>query len=179
MGTTTVQFRNDCNQRFTRQLFHEQSINLAHEVRAIEAPYSLIGDYDGKVNFRKVYVSLGDPTGYKLASLYLEDYDHWRLLMKCRWFVEAKAIWDLELDAKLASEGLATIRTIADGDETIPASVSLSAAKYLANRDYRKGANGPAVGRPSREAVEGEIKRQAADAATVADDLARIKLVKG
>ena len=141
--------------------------------------YTLMHDYPGLVNFRRVYVQLADPTGYKLSQLYLEDYDHWTLLMKASWFREAKEAWDKELDAKLASEGLSTIRMFSDGIEGVAPALQLQAAKYLANLEHKKVPKEASKrGRPTKEEVAGELKTQTQEAATFADDAARIRLVK-
>lgn len=170
--------------RYTRQLFVECQADLTADKKLIDPPYSLIRDYPDKVCFRLVYVELGDPTGYQLASRYLEDYEHWRMLMKAPWFRAAKAIWDAELDAKLQSEGMTSIRSIADGIEGVPASVTLAAAKYLANREHRKAdkalaSEGTGAGRPSKAAIKQAAVELATTEADVASDLERIRLVKG
>lgn len=179
--TPEIRFRNDTNQRYTRQLFVDCQRELTLEDRLIEPPYTLMHDVKGKVNFRKIYVELADPTGYQLAIRYLEDFDHWRLLMKSPWFREAKAIWDEELDAKLKSEGMAAIRLFADGVEGVAPAVQLQAAKYLAGLEHRKkpATEKPTRGRPSKAEVQGELKRTASDNADIAADFDRIRLVKG
>ena len=162
------------NARYTRNLFWEVYNTLADEYKTIEPMYSLHRDVPGLVNFRRVYVELADPTGYKVSQQLLEDYDHWQLLMKSPWFREAKALWDAELDAKLASEGLTAIRMFADGLEGVAPAVQLSAAKYLADRTKPKTSRG----RPSRDEIAGELKREAGLATELSDDAARISLVK-
>lgn len=173
-------FRNEFNQRYTRQLFFEQQREMLVENRMIKPMYTLFDDREGLINFGRVYVELADPTGYAVANKLLEDYAHWEMLMKSAWFREAKEVWDRELDAKLKSEGMAAIRMFADGIEGVSPAVQLQAAKYLADGAYKpKGTAAPKRGRPSKEEVTGELKRQAADTADIAADLDRIRLVKG
>ena len=170
------------NVRYTRLLFWDQHQLLPIDSRTREPLFTLHHDKEGLTNLRRSYVALGDPTGYKLAQLHLEDYSHWQLLMKCPWFKEAKEIWDVELDAKLASEGLDTIKLYADGIEGLSPAVQLTAAKYLADKAYKKNAapsKGPGRGRPTKEEVEGNLKIDTAAAAELEADLARIRLVKG
>ena len=170
------------NVRYTRLLFWDQHQLLPIDSRTREPMFTLHHDKEGLINLRRSYVALGDPTGYKLAQLHLEDYSHWQLLMKCPWFKEAKEIWDMELDAKLASEGLDIIRQHADGFEGLSPAVQVTAAKYLADKAYKK-ASAPASkngrGRPSKEEVEGNLKLDTLAAKELEDDLARIRLVKG
>lgn len=176
MSFTT--FRSPSNSRYTRSLFHECQQEMINDSKPFDPPYSLMNDYPGVVNLRKVYVSLGDPSGYKLAAAYLEDYDHWRVLMKCKWFVSAKEKWDEELDAKLSAEGLNVIRSISDGFEGLSPAVQLQAAKYLADKAYRKDKAPAPRGRPSKEEVAGILKQTVNESSDIADDLARIRSVK-
>jgi len=171
------------NVRYTRLLFWDQHQLLPIDSRTRDPMFTLHHDKEGLINLRKAYVSLGDPTGYKLSQVYLEDFSHWQLLMKCPWFKEAKEVWDLELDAKLASEGLDAIKTYADGVEGVSPAVQLTAARYLADKAYKRSgkpqSSGAGRGRPSKEEVEGNLKAETASAAEVAKDLDRIRLVKG
>ncbi len=171
--------RNDSGQRYTRALFWEMIQEVPVANRPFKPPYTLHGDREGYVNLQRVYVELGDPTGYKLSQLYLENYDHWLFLSKTKWFKEAKIVWDLELDAKLKAEAMTTIRAISDGIEGVPASVTLSAAKFLANSEHRKTpSSASGRGRPSKEEVQGALKEAAREESDLANDLARIRAVK-
>lgn len=171
-------FRNSSGARYTRSMFWETSVNLPIEDRVSEPRFTLMTDKPGLVNFRKAYVQLGDPSGYQMAQRYLEDYDHWRLLMRSPWFKAAKVLWDEELDAKLSSEGMQAIRELADGGEHVPVATQLSAAKYLADKTFRKAPSVASRGRPSKEEVAGNLKQATAETADTAADAARIRLVR-
>lgn len=181
--TTPFSFRHPVNNvRYTRLLFWEQQQLLPNDQKKIDPLFTLHINKPGLINFRQRYVALGDPTGYKISQQLLEDYSHWQLLMKCPWFREAKEIWDAELDAKLASEGLDAIKTYADGVEGVSAAVQLQAARYLADKAYKASSKADSAskrGRPSKEEIEGNLKADVASAAEVAKDLDRIRLVKG
>lgn len=157
---------------YTRQLFWEESIQLLIEKRTIKPMFSLYRDREGLINLGKVYVKCADPSGYKVAQeLFDGDYTLWTVLMGCRWFVAAKEVWDRELDAKLYSEGMEEIRTLAkDG---MPAQ-KLAAAKFLATKAYRKD-NSASKGRPSRQDVDRAAKDLAATELDLEADLKRIK----
>jgi len=159
---------------YTKQLFWEEWINLPIDLRIIEPSFSLYKDKPNLINFGKKYVEHRDPTGYAVAQELLGDYNLWTALMNCRWFVAAKEVWDRELDAALASEAMAMIRLLLK--EGLPAQ-QLAAAKYLANKEYRKDKSA-SKGRPSNA----EVTRQAREAAEVekqlADDFKRIQAVK-
>lgn len=178
MKIKTSKFRNKQNGRYTRQLFVENQQTRSNDECTIEPMYSLYYDYAGIPNLRKEYVRLGDPTGYKLTELYFEDYDHWELLMKCKWFAEAKEQWDRELDAKLKSEGMDAVALLAKGSDGVAPAVQLQAAKFLATSAHREKKQTAKRGRPSTEEVTGELKKQAEDASDFAADLRRIQAVK-
>ena len=167
----------DTNVRFTSQLFWDRQQLMLTAQKTREPLYTLHHDKPGLINFRRVYVELADPTGYKIANKLLEDYSHWQMLMKQPWFREAKELWDQELDAKLKSEGLEAIRMFADGIEGVAPAVQLTAARYLADSAHRKTKAAPR-GRPSKEEVSGELKREATESSDMAADLARIRSIK-
>lgn len=166
-------FRCGSGKYYTRQLFWEESIQLMIDQRTIKPMFSLYRDKEGLVNLGKLYVKLGDPSGYKVSQEVFEgDYTLWTVLMGCRWFVAAKEVWDRELDAKLYSEGLDEIRTLAkDG---MPAQ-KLAAAKFLATKAYRKD-NSSSKGRPKREDIDRAAKDLAASERDLDEDLKRIRI---
>ena len=158
----------------TKILFWENWVNLPFEKRIVDPVFTLHEPRNGLVSFRERYVALGDPTGYKLTQeLLFGNYRHWQELMKAKWFLDAKKEWDEELDAKLKAEGLDKIRETAKSDDK----QALVAAKYLANKEYRDK-TGPRRGRPSKEEVQGELKRMSEEEKAIAEDAARLKIVK-
>ncbi len=167
-------YRNEGNQRYSKQLFYEQWITLPIDQRLIEPAFSLHIQRDGYVNLGREYLRDCDPTGYTTATRIFGDYGYWKHLLKASWFRDAVRIWDEELEAKLYAQGLATIRAIANSDDK----GALTAAKYLANREFKLNGNGPKRGRPSAEEVEGKLAQVAQDVSDIAADAARISLVK-
>lgn len=159
---------------FTRQLFWEQAIELPEGVKSKEPIFTLHKDKPGLINFGKRYVELRDPTGYKISQELLYSYDHWRSLLNSKWFLVAKELWDQELDALIQSEALDVIRTQAKEGQPAQA---LAAAKYLANKDYRKDKKD--VGRPLKRMVDAEVKKMADQERDIQDDFSRIRLVSG
>jgi biopolymer transport protein ExbB/TolQ len=105
----------------------------------------------------------------------LADYKQWTVLMGCRWFVAAKEMWDKEMDAMLQSEALAQIESIMkDG---APAQ-KLAAAKYLANKEYRKDRSA-SKGRPQRADIDRAARDLAASDRDLQEDLKRITNTNG
>jgi hypothetical protein len=159
---------------YTRQLFWDEAINLAHDERVVEPMFSLHKDKPNLINLRREYVRLGDPTGYRLAEEVLGDYVFWQTLMKCKWFVAAKKLWDEELDLKLSSQGMTKIKELLN--DGLPAQ-QLAAAKYLAGKEYRKDKTA-SKGRPTKDQVEEAAREEASLDRQIADDYQRLTLVK-
>jgi hypothetical protein len=170
-----MQLRNHQNRRFTKQLFWEQYITLPETERTFHPPFTLHADKEGYINFGKAYIDSNDPSGYTVAQLLLnKDYEHWQHLCRCTWFKEAKEKWDAELDAKIYSEALAKIKELAKGDDA----KALQAAKFLANKEYKHKGSKISRGRPSREEVAGELKREVEDQKFLVEAADRIRVIK-
>ena len=163
-------YKNASGTWYKEPLFYERVYDLSYAQRQdFEPMFSLQTDRPGLVNARKTFVELQDPTGYKWAIKYLGDYEHWKALMKSKWFVEAYENWMVELKMKMRSEALDTIRAIAQ--EGQPAQ-SLVASKYLASFEWDKKERG----RPSKAELQGELKRAAKALEIEDDDAERIGL---
>lgn len=170
-------YKSRLNHWYTRALFREIAMltNLDQKPD-IKPVFSLHGDYPGLINARKTFVHLRDPTGYQWAMLYLGDWAHWKALMKCKWFVEALGEWQAELDIAIQSENIQRIQAIAKDESDKGRG---AAAKWLAEKQYKEK-KGPGRGRPTKEELQGELKKQAEASQSEDADLERIglKLVK-
>lgn len=164
-------YKNDSNQRYSKQLFLEMWRTLPIDLRSVEPPFTLNYPRDGYICLREEYIKDGDPTGYKTAMRIFGEFAYWEYLCGIGWFRQAKETWDRELDAKLKSEGISKIRELAKGEDP----KALNAAKFLATLEYKKGVS--KRGRPSSEEVEGKLKEEARARTDVDEDAARIKLV--
>lgn len=156
--------------RLTKQLFHEMWVGLPEEGRTHSPKFTLHRDKPGLINFGREYIQYGDMTGYKMANKYLEDYYHWNLLMKANWFKEAKAIWDEEIEARLHAESMETLLAIAKGEGP----QAIQAAKFIATKGYKDKQALSKRGRPTKDQLEGQIKRELEDAKVISNDAARI-----
>lgn len=173
MAKATLPFRNEQNQRFTKQLFWEQWITLPTDLRTLEPPFTLYTNKPGLLNFGQEYINDGDPTGYVTSKRLLGEYSYWTYLMKRSWFRAAKEDWDVELKAKLHSEGLSKIRELALGDDA----KALQAAKYLSD-EFKEKTSTKGRGRPSKEEVSGALAQEVEDRKEIEEAAARIKLIK-
>lgn len=120
------------------------------------AVYTFAGEdktYKGKVfpSLKRLYLEFGDPKEYTFANEYLYDWPHWRRL--CNNAIVSRHIeeWREELQLKLVSEGVLDLITLAQDHN------SYQAAKYLADRGWDKSEKG----RPSKEQIDGELKKRA------------------
>lgn len=160
-------FKDDKGRYIVQGLFLEDRYN------ADMATYTFDGEdknYKGTVfpSLKKLYLEYGDPTEYKFANEYLYDWDHWQRL--CKNAVVSRHIekWREELRLALISDGIETMITLsAEGK-------SYQAAKFLADAgwDVQKR------GRPSKEEVEGELKKRADAEKEFDDDFQLLKLHK-
>jgi len=166
-------YKNQNNQRYSKQLFLEKWRELPIELRVVAPPFTLNLEREGYVCLRQEYVNDGDPTGYTTSLRIFGEFAYWQYLCGIRWFVEAKEEWDKELEAKLRSEGIAKIRKLAEGDDP----KALGAARFLATLEYKKGGTTLKRGRPSKEEIEGNIKEEIRQRDAVDEDAERIKLI--
>lgn len=173
-------FRNDFNQRYTKQLFYELWINLPISLRTTKPLFSLYGGVPGYPSFRDEYVNDMDPTGYKTATRLLENYDHLQQLMTSKWFREAREEWDREIAARMEQEAMDTLLgLLRASEEDVKVTERISAAKALLTKS-EKILKGPASGRgrPSKEEVAGALKEEARLSKEEQEDLKRIRIVK-
>lgn len=161
------------NQRYSKQLFYELWQTLPLDDRAIEPAFSLHIKREGLICFREEYVNDADMSGYTTSVRLLGDYGYWKHLMKASWFRDAVKEWDEEIEAKLYAEGMLKIRQLASSDDK----GALTAAKYLADKNFKLEKKGTVRGRPSNEEVEGVLKEAARELSEHEQDAERIGLV--
>ena len=165
-------YRNETNQRYSKQLFWEQWVQLPIEDRVIEPPFTLFQNKEGYINLGKEYIRDADPSGYTTSTRIFKDFGYWKHLLKAAWFREAVRVWNEELEAKLYSEGLAKIRELAKSEDKS----ALTAAKYLA--DHFKNDKKLKRGRPSNEEIEGKLVEAATEEKELREAADRIRIVK-
>lgn len=166
-------YKNSQGTRFSKQLFYEIWATLFEESKTILPPFTLNTDKPGLINFGKKYMEYGDVTGYKVTMELFKDYSYWDFLMRSSWFREAKEGWDRAIHAKQISIATDALNDIAKNEED---KGRLSAAKFLFDNGLKGLGLGPAKrGRPSKEEVEGQMKKDAASIKEIEDDLKRIR----
>jgi len=124
-------------------------------------PYTLKEkDYDGYISMYRVYMQ--SDTEYESAKTLLGSWKHWEVLCEAPCFRKHIAAWRKERDIRDAAIGkVALIRAAKEGNT--------SAAKSLVDLATKRKA-----GRPSKDEVEGEKKKQAAIETKVSSILDRM-----
>jgi len=158
----------------TEALFYQKTFDRPKHRLICRPVFDLYDERPGLINCRTTFVDLKDPTGRKWALTYLGDWNHWLRLMRCQWFREAYEVWIAELNLQLKSEAIAKALEIMGGENGAQA---LAAAKFIATQEYDKSTRG----RPSKQELDGELKKAAQALSIEDEDLARIGLsvIKG
>lgn len=127
-------------------------------------------EYKGKkfYSLKRLYLEHGDPKEYSFARKYLYDWNHWQRLCKNSIIKKHIEEWRNELELSLVSEGVAALIDMALNKD------SYQAAKFLAERGWDKGDRG----RPSKDEIDGELKRMAEAEKEFSDDFKLLEFHK-
>lgn len=143
-------FKDEKGRYIVQGLFLEDRYNADMAVFTFDGEHKM---YKGKkfISLKKLYLSHADPVEYDFATTYLYDWNHWKRLSKNA--VVSKHIddWREELSLKLMSDGVQMLISLATEKD------SYQAAKYLTDAGWDKREKG----RPSKDAIDGELKRRA------------------
>lgn len=150
-----------------------QGLFLEHKYDVDMAVYTIDGvdkTYEGKVypSLKRLYLELGDPKEYSFANEYLFDWNHWQRMIHNKWVGQHVQDWREELELKLISEGVNVLINLATEEN------SYQAAKWMAERGWDKSTKG----RPSKDQVQGELKKRADQAQEWDDDFKLLKMHK-
>lgn len=160
-------FKDEKGRYIVQGLFLEDRYNTDLAIFTYDGEDKL---YKGKTypSLKKLYLEHGDPKEYSFARKYLFDWGHWQRLCKNAIVKRHIEEWRNELELSLVSEGVSALIDLALNEK------SYQAAKYLADRGWEK----EKVGRPSKEAIEGELKKRADEDKEFDDDFQLLKLHK-
>ena len=125
-------------------------------------------DYKGHTSLRRMYMEMMDLEEYAFAQKAFGSWDHWQKMINNYWFKPIINEWRKELQLKLSSEQFAHIRTLAKRNDAI----GLSAARALLALTAPK-----TRGRPSKQEIENEKRKQVVDYGDTEADAARLGLV--
>lgn len=129
----------------------------------------IVGDKTYK-SMKRVYLDMEDVTEYDFAMATLNSYKHWERLVESPIIRKHIDQWRKELNLKLKARAMKAIINAATVDEKS----SFQAMKYLADNEYldKKAKRG----RPSKEEVSAELRREVEINKTFKDDAERIGL---
>lgn len=164
-------FKNAMGALFTRGLFLERSYTKNDKSSVI---YTLRDEDhpDGYKSLYKLYMETADPTEFVFANTYLDSYDHWMAIASTTWFEEELIRWRRDLEQKLKSKAMTTVKAIADSDGH---KNQFEAIKILLNAGWKEKPSGKGAGRPTKEAIKAEIKTQANEERALNADLDRVR----
>jgi hypothetical protein len=124
-----------------------------------KAPYWLVRNKlgDDRPCFRDWFLHFEDLSGYEVAMKFLGSKEHWdKMYNASEWFRDAVEEWKVELRARLAARAMEAIQAMVTDPDT-PPSQRLSAAKFVVDNLTEKPDK---RGRPSREVVSGQLKKE-------------------
>ncbi len=110
-------------------------------------PYKKGIIFDTLDEARRKFIELEDPTGVLFADKYLGGYAHWKAVRASKGLCEDIEEWEEELEVRLRSKALIQIKNMSE--------VSFQASKLILDKGWDKKA-----GRPTKEAVEKEVRVQ-------------------
>lgn len=121
-------------------------------------------------SMKRTYLDMEDVTEYDFAMATLGSYKHWERLVESPIIRKHIDQWRKELNLKLKARAMKAIINAATVDEKS----SFQAMKYLADNEYldKKAKRG----RPSKEEVSAELRREVEINKTFKDDAERIGL---
>lgn len=159
-------FKGNSGRRYLKGLFFETTLADKSTVR-----YTLKErDHEGYPSLKRLYLAEKDPTEYRFASKYLDNYSHWVELCGCSWFKPHLEEWRRELELYIKSHALVNIFDEAEHPE---GKNFFNANKYLLERgwiDKEKNTRG----RPSKQEIKEAASQLAQDNKQVEEDFNRI-----
>ena len=122
-------------------------------------------DHGDKLSMKKLYMDCEDPTEYLFAQAAFGSWDHWQILKNAPFFQPYAEAWAEELELKLRSEALLTVKQDALTNPT--------SAKWLAEKGWDKPERAKR-GRPSKQELEQEKERRVKVSKALEEDAARL-----
>lgn len=160
------------NRPRTQSLFIEYENENYRAVFTLQ-PFNVIKDGTEYLSLYRKYMEIADPTEYRFAIKCFGSYQHWQLLQSRPWFQPYVNAWREELDASIKSQAAVEMFEIAN--TTSSDQTRVQALKWLSDRGYLGSIPKPKRrGRPSKEEIEGELRRQLTNSKDINDDYTRL-----
>jgi hypothetical protein len=123
--------------------------------------------FEGLPSIKEAFLSMEDPTGYKVATELLGGWGHWKRLCQLSWFKVHLAEWEEELEIKMKCKGIRKMIELSEGDKA----VAKDATKFIVNREWESKR-----GRPSNAERERNSKIDLAVGSAVDNDFKLLRL---
>jgi hypothetical protein len=156
----------DALRRFRTQSLFIETFDKNLYKEGYEPIFTLTGK-DGYPDFKQLFLSYDDPTGYAFATEVLGSYPHLEHLITLKWFNAYWVKWLEELEIKMRSLAIRSIMEVAASE----GSKGTTAAKWIADRGWS-----PKRGRPSKEEIQREKKIHAGISEEITEDAKRLGL---
>lgn len=161
-------FRNSNGVRLLRGLFWE----LTEGDKSSCLYTTKDNDYLGYISLKRVYLEMADPTEYRFANEYLENYEHWEMLTNCSFFKPYVDQWRKELELKLKSEAL--LRVMEDArDEN--SKTKFTANKFILEKGWEPN-TGTKRGRPTKNEIKQAAMEQLSERDRLNEDFERLQI---
>jgi predicted DNA-binding protein len=162
----TNKFKNLTGMHLTRQLFYETTNSDKSTVL-----FTLKDkDHHGFPSLYRLYMETNDPTEWRFATTYLDNWSHWETLCACAWFKDYLYRWRKELELRLKSENLARLMALASSSSR----EASTASKYLIEKGWEPREPFSGKGRPSKQQVKEQAFQIAQNKLKIDDDFKRI-----
>jgi len=157
-----MNFKDSQGKWLTQSLFLE----MGYKPQAVFTLNDDDKEYKGKIypSLKRLYLETNDPTEYTVATEHLGGWLHWKRLRGNANIAKEIDVWQDELEVKITATGVQLAIQIATDGGTF------QAAKWLADTGWK----GRGAGRPSKDAIEGELKKQTRDLDEFEDDVLRL-----
>ena len=165
MNIDKSKYKDSMGRYIVQGLFLENKYDVDMAVFTIDGEDK---EYKGKVypSLKSLYLEYADPKEYNFANEYLYDWNHWQRMINNKWIGQHIHDWREELELKLVSEGVNVLINLATEEN------SYQAAKWMAERGWDKSTKG----RPSKEQIQGELKKRADKAQEFGEDFKLLEM---
>lgn len=164
----------------TRSLFLEtKDIETFSDGTPVVPVFTLLDhDTEGCYSFKKLYVSIADPTEYKQAIKMLGSVEHWDYLLRSPWMESLIKACRKELSLKIESEAFDGLLAEARGAEKEGSRIQAYKAILKEAQDLNEekvAKKSKTRGRPSNGEIKANLNALTAEEKRLNDDLRRIQ----
>ena len=155
----------------TQNRYRTQSLFAEYEIPNYPAYFTLSREgKPGYISLYQKYMEIADPTEWEFSQKMFGSWEHWELLTTKLWFKNHVKRWRDELRVRLFSEQRRKMEEISISGKT--ATERMQALRWLAAQD--KAPVKSTRGRPSRDEIDSQIKRELEALEEISNDANRL-----